>query len=121
MNIKKAIKASKFNEQFYLNKKQEWFHQLVIYFKNNTNYMLYDFYKNLSDETDFIKLRQEFIIFILENTKQYYDLKKFKDVTSSIGSIINLWRTNPDGSDKSAWSAAIKKYSDKFIEILKQQ
>lgn len=63
-------------------------------------------YKLFTDNTDYITIRQQFMIAVLTETEQYYDLKKFKDVHASIQDIISLWRRDPTGKEKVAWSAA---------------
>lgn len=82
----------------------EWLYNLInFYEKINKDHV----YSLITKQSDYVSIRQDFMISILTETQQYYELSKFKDIHASIEDIISLWRRDPTGKKESAaWSAA---------------
>lgn len=84
----------------------EWFYNLVTGISETNLLFVRDSYLCLNKNTDMIKVRQEFMIHILQKNNTYYDIQKFKDIYKSNEAIIQLWRVDPTRKKSEAWSAA---------------
>jgi hypothetical protein len=86
-----------------LSQEHEWLFQLI------NNYDLQskqDIYKCITINTDYYKVRQQFMINILAECNTYYDIKKFKNIHNSIQDIIELWQKDMLQKEVKKWSAA---------------
>ena len=81
----------------------EWLYNLINRYENIDKYSVYSLFK---ENTDYISLRQEFMITILKGTERYYDINKFKDAYNSVQAVIQLWITDPVHKNKDKWTAA---------------
>ena len=91
----------------------EWYNLLLNYMTERSidiqQLLKLHYHKN---DIDFLKVKQQFMIKILQENNQYYDIEKYKDVYKANEVVINLWKTNPSGSDTQAWTNAAANVTD---------
>ena len=81
----------------------EWLYNLINSYEGIDKCYVYSLF---TEKTDYYTVRQQFMITILKGIERYYDIKKFKDVHSSIEDIIELWRKDTKQQKTGLWSAA---------------
>ena len=82
----------------------EWLYNLINSYEGIDKCYVYSLF---TEKTDYYTVRQQFMITILKGIERYYDIKKFKDVHSSIEDIIELWRKDTKQQKTGLWSAAL--------------
>jgi hypothetical protein len=81
----------------------EWLYNLINSYDDIDKNEVYSLFGN---NTDYISIRQDFMITILTDVQQYYDTNKYKDVYNVVNTVIELWKKDPTKQNKQAWRAA---------------
>ena len=114
------------------NDEHEWLFNLLSFYNERNAFNLNDIYSKFTQNTDYYTIRQQFMIFLLEDIRQYIDIKKFKQCDDAVLQTIHLWKTDKmmsqsaawsaaeSAARNAAWSAAIKKSANKLLEIIEK-